>query len=233
MNVVGIIPARSGSVRIKNKNIAKLGGYPLIYYSVREARKAETLSRVVVSTDSQHYAEIAHNHGAEVPFLRPLELGGDCDTTLVLKHCIEFLENKGYPVDVVVTLQPTSPLRRAKDIDACVCKLIETGADSVVSARAVSEPPHWMFKLEGDRMTPLMDVDTAKLGGMISQDLPKLFIPNGAIYVTRRNVVMKEGRIYGKDCRAYIMPPPRSVDIETPLDLIMAEAILERERHDE
>jgi len=228
MNVVGVIPARSGSRRIKNKSIARLGGFPLMYYTIREALKAKTLSRVIVSTDSQHYAEIAHNHGAEVPFLRPKEISGDCDTTLVLKHCIEFLEKKGYHVDVVVTLQPTSPFRKAEDIDACVNKLLETGANSVVSVRTISEHPQWMFKLDGDRMVPFTDVDTAKLGGMIFQDLPKLVIPNGAIYVTRRNVIMKEGRIYGRDCRAYVMPRDRSIDIETKEDLIIAGAILER-----
>lgn len=228
MNVVGVIPARSGSIRVKNKSIARLGGYPLIYYTIREALRAKTLSRVIVSTDSQHYAEIAHNHGAEIPFIRPKKISGDCDTTLVLKHCIEFLEGKGYRVDVVVTLQPTSPFRLAKDIDVCVVKLLETECDSVVSVKVVSEPPAWMFRLVGDRMAPFQDIDTSKLGGMIFQNLPKLVIPNGAIYVTHRNVIMKEGRIYGKDCRAYIMPRDRSIDIETNEDLIVAEAILER-----
>lgn len=227
MNVVGIIPARSGSQRIRDKSIAKLGGYPLIYYTIREALKAETLNRVIVSTDSQLYAEIAVNHGAEVPFLRPPEISGDCDTTLVLKHCVEFLEKGGYPVDVVVCLQPTSPLRTAMDIDNCVNKLLETGANSVVSVREVKEHPAWMFRLEGDRMVPFTDVDTAKLGGMIFQDLPRLYVPSGSVYVTRRNTLMKENRIYGRDCRAYVMPPKRSIDIETPNDLKLAELMLE------
>jgi CMP-N-acetylneuraminic acid synthetase len=231
LNVVGVIPARSGSQRVRDKNIARVGGYPLIYYTIREALKAKTLSRVIVSTDSQYYAEIAHNHGAEVPFLRPPEISGDVDTTLVLKHCIWYLENRGYPVDVVVCLQPTSPLRKAWDIDACVNKLLETGCDSVVSVREITEPPQWMFRLEEDRMVPFTDVDTARLGGMIFQDLPKLYMPNGAVYCARRNVVMNENRIYGRDCRAYVMPPERSLDIETPEDLRLAEIMLEGDRH--
>lgn len=225
MNVLGIIPARSGSTRIKNKCIAKLWGFPLIYWSIKEALKAKTLNRTIVSTDSQHYAEIAQNHGAEITFLRPPEISGDCDTTLVLKHCIEHFEGRGYPIDVVVVLQPTSPFRRAEDIDACVNKLLETGCDSVVSVRPIAEPPKWMFNLEEDRMIPFLDVDTAKLGGMIFQDMPKLFIPNGAVYATRKNVIIKEGRIYGRDCRAYVMPLSRSLDIETREDLIHAEAM--------
>lgn len=235
MNVVGIIPARSGSVRIKNKNVAKLGGYPLIYYSIREAKKTKTLNRVIVNTDSQYYAEIAHNHGAEIPFLRPEEISGDVDTVLVLKNTISYIESKGYPVDVVVTLQPTSPLRKACDIDACVDKLLETGADSVVSVREVTEHPQWMFKLNDDKMTPFTNVDTSKLGGMIFQDLPKLYLPNGAVYCALKSVVMKENRIYGRDCRAYIMPPNRSIDIENPEDLKFAEMLLEDggENHEE
>lgn len=225
MNVLGIIPARSGSTRIKNKCIAKLWGYPLIYWSIKEALKAKTLNRVIVSTDSQHYAEIARNHGAEIPFLRPPEISGDCDTALVLKHCVEYLEGKGYSIDVVVVLQPTSPFRRAEDIDACVNKLMETGCDSVVSVKPIAEPPQWMFRLEEDRMIPFLDVDTAKLGGMIFQDMPKLFIPNGAVYVAWKRVIIKEGRIYGRDCRAYVMPLSRSLDIETREDLIHAEAM--------
>lgn len=224
--ILGVIPARSKSQRIKDKNIRKLGGYPLLYYSIREALKAKTLSRVIVSTDSQHYAEIAVNHGAEVPFLRPPEISGDIDTTIVLQHAVKFIESRGYPVDVVVTLQPTSPFRTSWDIDNCVNKLLETGADSVVSVRAVKEPPQWMFKLEGDRMLPFLDVDTSKLGGMIFQDMPKLFVPNGAVFVTRKNTVMKENRIYGRDCRAYLMPAERSIDVEEPVDLIVAEAML-------
>jgi len=228
VNVVGIIPARSGSRRLPDKNIAKLGGRPLIYYTIREALRAKTLDRVVVSTDSPRYAEIARRYGAEVPFLRPPKISGDVDTVLVLKHAVGHLERGGYPVDVVVTLQPTSPFRKAEDIDNCVNKLLETGADSVVSVREIKEPPAWMFRLEGDRMVPFLEgTDTAGLGGMIFQDLPRLVIPNGAVYATRRDVVVREGRIYGRDCRAYVMPPERSIDIETKEDLILAEAILD------
>lgn len=228
MNVLGVIPARSGSRRIRDKCIARLGGYPLIYYTIREALRSKTLSRVVVTTDSQLYAEIARNHGAEVPFLRPAEISGDCDTALVLRHCVEQLEAGGWPVDIVVTLQPTSPFRTAGDIDACVSKLLETGADSVVSVKPVREFPQWMFRIEENKMVPfLQSIDTAKISGIIAQELGGLFFPNGAIYCTRRQTLMKENRIFGSHCLPYIMPEKRSLDIETPQDLRLAEAMLE------
>lgn len=230
MNIVGIIPARSGSRRIPDKNIKMLSGHPLIYYTIREALKAKTLNRVIFSTDSQRYADIAKSYGAEAPFLQPKEISGDdAGTTLVLIHCINYLENnESYPVDVVVTLEPTSPFRISKDIDDAVNKLLQTGADSVVSVREISEPPHWMFKLDGDKMISFLNVDTSRFGRISRNQLPKLYIPNGAVFVTRRDVVMKEKRVYGRDCRALIMPAERSLDIDTLEDFRYAEFCLRR-----
>lgn len=228
MNVVGMIPARSGSRRIPNKNLKILAGHPLIYYTIREALKAKTLNRVIVSTDSQHYANVAKQYGAEAPFLQPKEISGDyVGTTPVLIHCVNYLEKKeGYPVGVIVTLEPTSPFRLAKDIDDAVNKLLETAADSVVSVCEISQPPHWMFKLDGDRMIPFLNVDMSRFGRMTREELPTLYIPNGAVYVTRRDVLMNEKRIYGKDCRAFIMPTGRSIDIDTLEDFKYAEFCL-------
>jgi len=230
-NVVGIIPARSGSRRIPNKNLKMLAGYPLIYYTIREALKAQTLKRVIVSTDSQRYADVAKGYGAEAPFLQPKEISGDVGTTPVLIHCVNYLEkNEGYPVSVVVTLEPTSPFRLAKDIDDAVNKLFETGADSVVSVREISEPPHWMFKLDHDRMIPFLNVDVSRFGRITSKDLPKLYLPNGCVYVTRRDVLMNEKRVYGKNCRALIMPAGRSNDIDTFEDFRYAEFCLSKRK---
>ena len=229
VNVVGIIPARSGSRRIPNKNLKMLAGYPLICYTIREALKAKTLNRVIFSTDSQAYANVAKRYGAEVPFLQPKEISGDVGTTPVLIHCVNYLEkNEGYPVGVVVTLEPTSPFRLAEDIDNAVNKLCETGADSVVSVCGISEPPHWMFKLDGDRMIPFLNVDVSRFGRITRKDLPKLYLPNGCVYVTRRDVLMHEKRIYGKDCRALIMPAERSIDIDTFEDFRYAEFCLSK-----
>jgi len=232
VNVLGIIPARSQSRRVRDKNIKPLAGRPLIYYTIREALKAKTLNRVIVSTDSKYYADIARESGAEVPFLRPKRISGDdVGTTPVLIHCIEYLEkHEHYHVDVIVTLQPTCPFRLALDVDHAVKKLFATGADSVVSVREVTEPPHWMFTLKADKMTPFLGMDTGKLGLMTRAKLPKLYLPNGAVYVTRTDVVMNQRRIYGEDCRAIIMPPQRSLDVDTPQEFEYAEYLMKKRR---
>lgn len=224
VKVVGVIPARSGSQRVKDKNIKPLAGRPLIYYTIREALKAKTLDRVIVSTDSKHYADIARGYGAEVPFLRPKEISGeDVCMSPVLIHCVEYLEkHEDYYVDAVATLQPTSPFRVALDIDNAVDKLFATGADSVVSVREVTEPPNWMFRLEGDKMVRFReDID-------IRTKLPNLYLPNGAVFVTRRDFLMKERRIYGENCWALVMPPERSLDIDTPEDFEYAEYLMKK-----
>jgi len=226
-NVVGIIPARSGSRRIPDKNLKILAGHPLIYYTIREALKAKTLNRVILATDSQHYADVARRYGAEVPYLQPKEISGDDMETDALIYCVNYLEKiEVYPVDVVVTLEPTSPFRLAKDIDDAVNKLFKTGADSVVSVCEISQPPHWMFRLDADRMISFLNVDTSRFGRTSRSELPKLYLPNGCVYVTRRDVLMNEKRIYGKDCRALIMPAERSIDIDTLEDFRYAEFCL-------
>ena len=112
MRIIGVIPARSGSRRVKDKNIRLLGGKPLIAWTIETALRSPYLSKVIVSTDSEEYASIARDYGAEVPFIRPDEISDDCDTGLVVKHCVDWLEeNKGYHTDVAVTLQPTNPFR--------------------------------------------------------------------------------------------------------------------------
>jgi len=224
-HVVAVIPARSGSKRVPNKNVKLLGGHPLIYYTIREALKAKTLSRIIFSTDSPEYAELARSYGAETPYLQPKEISGDVGTFPVLKYCVDYLEQvENYKVDVIVTLEPTSPFRVAQDIDDAVNKLLETGCDSVVGVREIKEPPAWMFTLNSDTMQPFLGGDTSQLG--LSGDLPRLFLPNGCVYVTQRDVLMSEGRIFGKDCRALIMPPERSLDIDGPEDFGYAEFCL-------
>lgn len=230
-HVVGVIPARSGSVRILHKNLKLLGGHPLICYTIREALKARTLSRVIFSTDSERYARIARKHGAETPYLQPKHISGDVGTTPVLTYCVNYLEKtENYEVDAVVTLEPTSPFRLAQDIDDAVNKLLITGCDSVVALREIREPPHWMFKLSGDKMRSFLNVDTSELGKISSKDLPKLYLPNGCIYVTLRDVLMNENRVFGKDCRAFVMPAERSLDLDTLEDFRYAEFCLQQKK---
>lgn len=143
-SVLGVIPARAGSRRLPGKNIRILEGRPLIHYTIRAAQESRTLSDLIVSTDSWEIARKARNAGAKTPFLRPLELSGDgAGSWPVLRHAVEFWE-KGYGkrVDAAVLLQPTSPLRTAEDIDRCVEKLFEDGADACLSVEEKHQSPN-------------------------------------------------------------------------------------------
>lgn len=226
--VLGIIPARFNSKGIANKNIRKLNNKPLLAYTIEAALGAEKLTRILVSTDAEEIADIARTYGAEVPFLRPIELARD-DTPMlpVIQHAVRFLEkNENYKADIIVTLQPTSPLRKASHIDEALEKLIATGADSIVSLCEVEHSPFWMKKIEDDRVFNFVEGSATHTR---RQDLPKLYRLNGAIYVTRYNVLMIENKILGDDTRAISMNQKDSIDIDTELNFELAELLLKKE----
>lgn len=224
-HVVGIIPARAGSKSIPRKNVQDLANKPLIVYTIDVALKSKTLCRVVVSTDDAKIAELARSYRAEVPFMRPAELARD-DTPglLACQHAVKYLEeNEGYKVDVVVILQPTSPLRNESHIDKAVRKLLRTRADSVITVCKVRHHPFWSFIARGDRLYPF-----SKMGITIRnrQALPEIYAVNGAVYAVRKNVLFEQNSVFGKDTRAIVMPSEESVDIDSPFDFFVAEMLL-------
>lgn len=233
--VLAVIPARKGSRRVKRKNVRLLGfsvgkPEPLVCWTFMVAKQAKSLDRIVVSTDDEEVRDLALKYGVEVPFFpRPAELSEDVDTSLVLKHCVDFLEGKdGYKPSFVCLLQPTSPLRIPEDIDHCVRIAMETGCDTVVSVVPVSQHPFWMFKGEEvNGKLVLKSYEGIDLAGdvLVSQNLPKLWYPNGAVYITKADLI-KKGRIFGRNIRGYPMPLWRSIDIEEEVDFLVAEAIL-------
>jgi len=226
-SVLAIIPARGGSKGLPGKNIRKLAGKPLIAYSIGQALESRYIGRVVVSTEDSEIARVAARYQAEV-IRRPDELALD-DTSSVdaLQHTLDYLkEAEGYSPDLVVLLQPTSPLRKVEDIDGAIDKLLEVGCDSVVSVCDVEHPAHWMYTLEGERLKPIIE-GGRKVGRR--QDASKVYRLNGAVYVTHRDVVMRQDKVMGDDTRAYIMPRERSVDIDTEFDFKLAELLM-RER---
>ncbi len=170
-------------------------------------------------------AEIAESYGAEVPFLRPAEFAKD-DTPglLVFQHAAKFIEeDEGANLDVVVLLQPTSPLRSHRYIDDAVKKLLETGADSIITVCKAKYHPFSSFTFKGDRLFPY-----SRKGITVSrrQDLPEVYAENGAVYAVRRNVLLEQDSVYGKDTRAVIMPSEQSVDIDDYFDFFVAEMML-------
>lgn len=228
-HVVGIVHARGGSRRIPLKNLALVGGRPLVAWMIEAATQSRTLERVIVSTDHDGIAQTARRFGAEVPFMRPARLATDCPSELVTQHAVRYLERHGYPVAIAVTLQPTAPFCRSEDIDACVQQLRQSRADTVMTVRRVHERPEWMYRLVRGRARSLLSITPVGAAG-ISQRLPKLYLPNGAVYATTRECLMRQGRIIGPHVRAVVMPDERSLDIDEPLDLLLANLLAARMR---
>jgi CMP-N-acetylneuraminic acid synthetase len=222
-----IVPARGGSKGLPGKNIRELNGWPLIRHTIDAARAASLVCGVLVSTDDDEIASVARAAGADVPFLRPAHLAQD-DTPAapVVEHAITYLEQHGEQVDAIVLLQPTSPLRRAEHVDAAVRLFFETGCDTVVSVCEVEHSPYWMYRLENGLLQPFVRDSPSTMTRR--QQLPLLYRLNGAVYVTRRRVVMDEHRIMGETIRPLIMLPDESVDIDDEHDWERAQWLARR-----
>ncbi len=220
-SAVAIIGARGGSKSVPGKNIADLAGQPLIAWTVQAALRSH-VERTIVTTDDPAIADAARAAGAELPFVRPAELAGDeTPGTDPVLHAVEWLEqHEGYRPDVVVSLQPTSPFRTAEDIDAAIALLVERDADSVVSVTPADSHPYWVKRRTADGwLVPFLSEAPATFR---RQDLPEALALNGAIYLARRSVLLKTRGWYTGRTAAYIMPPERSVDVDTAWDLRVA-----------
>ncbi|MEW6319627.1 MAG: acylneuraminate cytidylyltransferase family protein [Acidobacteriota bacterium] len=230
MQVLAVVPARGGSAAIPRKNLAEVGGKPLLQWAVESALGGARVSRVIVSTDDEEIARLAQRLGAEVPFLRPAALAAS-DTPMlpVLQSlAVELRVREGYQPDVIVLLQPTSPLRRASHIDEALELLAATGADSVVSVVPIPHQfvPGAALRLEAGRLRPYEPGPAATR----RQDKPLLYARNGpAVLATRLDVIVA-GSLYGDDSRPYVMDPHESVDVDTPFDLEVADWLLRRHR---
>jgi CMP-N,N'-diacetyllegionaminic acid synthase len=229
MTILGIIPARGGSKGIPRKNIAPVAGKPLLAWTVEAALTSRILDRVLVSTEDAEIADIARASGAEVPFLRPQELARDetpgIDPVL---HALDFLDREGYRPEWVMLLQPTSPLRLAEDIRGAREVAIRTGGDLVISVSEAVPPPAWMRKIDADGI--LQKYFEQEETPDVRQQLPTAFALNGAIYFSRVSTVRTRRSFSGGRAHPYVMPRERSLDVDTPWDLELAQMILLRRR---
>jgi len=234
MRVLAVVPARGGSKGVPRKNIALLGGRPLLTYTVVAAlATGDLLNEVVVSTDDEEIAEVARTAGASVPFLRPAELATDTARSVdVVRHAVDFVEDRdGIRLDWVLTLQPTAPFRSAADIEAALSlAAADPDCDSVISVvEVVGSHPVFVKKLVDGYIEPFC---VEEIEGTRRQDIdPPAFKRNGAIYLSRR-ALLDNGELRGRVQRAYVMPAERSVNIDAPLDLIVAEALISGGRWD-
>jgi CMP-N,N'-diacetyllegionaminic acid synthase len=234
MRVLGLIPARGGSKGVPRKNVRQLAGKPMLHYTAEAALSAVAigaLARVILSTEDAEIADIGRACGLDVPFMRPPELALDETPMLpVVQHAIRFAQNGGHSYDAVCLLQPTTPLRSACDIERAVKLLNDTDADSVISfVRVGDKHPARMKLVDGDgRVTnpPFAEL----MEGQRRQDLPPLYLREGSIYLTRVSVLLEQGSMSGRDCRALIMPEERAVNVDSMMDLVLAEQLLLRGR---
>ncbi len=231
--ILAVIPARGGSRGVPRKNVRPVCGKPLIVYTIETALASRhLLDRIVVSTDDEEIAAIARQSGAEVPFMRPSELAGDQTPTLpVLQHAVTFVENMDdLTLDWVLLLQPTTPLRIAEDIETSINLVRKNRCDSIISVVPVfAHHPILMKRIENNRILPFCIEE--KEGTRRQDYQPPAYMRNGAIYLTRRDVIINGNSVWGEIIRPYIMPPERSVSIDSEIDLKLVE-ILMRERSD-
>lgn len=232
-NILALITARGGSKSIPDKNIASLAGKPMIAWTIEEALRSSHLDKVFVSTDSPRIAEVSRNYGAEVPFLRPSELAQDDSPHVpVVMHAVEWLEsnyNKRY--EYVLLLQPTSPFRTASDIDSIIRIGIEKNADCVISVGDALSHPYYLRTV--DEKGLIRDMVDRPQGYLRRQDLTNVYSENGALYLIKRDVLMKEKTLRPSCTYAYIMPKERSLDIDSPWDFHLADLIMKDERKGE
>lgn len=225
MGNLAVIPARSGSKGIIDKNIRKLAGKPLLQYSIETAEDAGIFDCIHVSTDSQQYLELAGNCGADVPFLRNKELASDkADTWGVVRYVLDQYRCLGKEFEMVAVLQPTSPLRSIEDICGAYHLFLQKDALSVVSVCRENHSPLLAGTLDSSL---LLDgfIDLKRVGRR--QDMPDYYRVNGAIYMMKPCILEQITELYGSRSYAYVMPAERSVDIDTMIDFKIAEILME------
>jgi CMP-N,N'-diacetyllegionaminic acid synthase len=225
MNILAIIPARGGSKGIPQKNIKLWNGKPLIAYSIESANLSKYIDKVIVSTNEKRIEDISQTYGAEV-IRRPEELATDDSPTIeTLIHSLNLLKKNNYIPDIVVLLQPTSPLRSAEDIDKAIEIFLNNDCNSVISVCLLKHSPFLTLKIKNGYLNPLFQEKYFKTR---RQDLEDLYAPNGAIFISTTKNFKKFRGFYIEKMLPYIMPPERSIDIDTELDFKISEIIGEK-----
>ena len=229
--VISVITAKGGSKRLPGKNIIPFGGKPLLAYTIEASLKSKYVDTTVVSTNYENIRKVALQYGAEAPFLRPPELSTDtAHSPDAVEHAVSFYErnfNRSY--EITIMLQPTSPFRTAKHIDEAMERFFEDPTlDSLMSINREEFPPWWIFKIEGNRVKELFKFkEEEDVFRLERQQFPSVYRQNGAIYITKRGYLAKTKCIVSPDNNGYyMMLEEDSIDIDTQIDLYVAEAQL-------
>lgn len=228
MKRIAIIPARSGSKGLKDKNIKELLGKPLIYYSIKAAIDSKAFDKIFVSTDSQKYADIAKECGADASFLRSERTSSDTASTWdAVREVLEEFDKRGEHYDQIMVLQATSPLRTPEDINNAINLFNEKKAHAVVSVTETDHSPLWCNTLPEDGS--MDNFENPAIANLPRQKLPKYYRYNGAVYLINRTE-LDQAQMFKKKCFAYIMPQDRSIDIDTELDFRIGEILMESQK---
>jgi N-acylneuraminate cytidylyltransferase/CMP-N,N'-diacetyllegionaminic acid synthase len=228
--IIALIPARGGSKGIPQKNIRDFCGKPLIAWTIEAAKASRYVDLIIVSTDDEKIASVSKEYGAKVPFIRPADLATDTAAGMdAILHSLNFLKEKGNSDnDILVLLQPTSPLRKAKDIDDAVEYCFSRNADAVVSVCKEEHGPRLMGKLQPDMcMKDFITVEDARKN---RQDHDKYYRINGAVYIASFGYLKKNKSFFGSGSYAFLMPNERSIDIDSWFDFNVAEFLKERDK---
>lgn len=229
MKNIAVIPARSGSKGLRDKNIRLLDGKPLLVYAIEEAKKTGVFDCIHVSTDSGKYAQIACAAGADVPFLRNAETATDTASTWdAMRFVLKEYEKRGQFFDTLTVLQPTSPLRTAEDILGAFRLFEEKAANMVSSVCEMDHSPLWSNILPED--LSMENFEDEKIALLPRQSLPIYYRENGAVYIVKVTHLLSEKNIYKRKSFAYVMDRRKSIDIDEEIDFLIAERIMEAER---
>ncbi|MFT6435891.1 MAG: N-acylneuraminate cytidylyltransferase [Candidatus Azotimanducaceae bacterium] len=228
-DIVAIIPARSGSKGVANKNILPLGGKPLLAFSIAVAKKSSLIDRVIVSTDSEEYALIARQYGAEVPFLRPASISGDKATDAeFFAHLIHWFEsNEPYVPEFFAHLRPTTPIRDFEVIDNALRGFVNSTYSALRSCHRMSESSYKSFEITDRKLKTIctgeFDIESANFN---RQSFPETFEANGYIDIIRSELVRKRGIIHGEQVQAFVTE--RAYEIDEPIDVEFLEYLIQR-----
>lgn len=235
--VLAVIPARGGSVRVPKKNIKLLNGKPLIAYAIEAAKASKSVDRIIVSTDDDEIKKVALNYGAEVPFKRPQDISEDVPTEDVAIHAVNWVrENESYRPGIVVCLEPPVPFRKAEHIDRCVQGILSSenvdSAITVVDIRGFR--PEWMVYLDEDGfIKPYTDYFTRQGDALLkfpaSQELEKLYKTSGVVFSCRLETLMRYQSFVGKKCLAVEIDSQDVFDLDYPGDFEICEILMKKD----
>jgi N-acylneuraminate cytidylyltransferase/CMP-N,N'-diacetyllegionaminic acid synthase len=228
LNILGLIPARSGSKGIPGKNIRLLKGKPLICYTIEVALTSKYLNRTIISTDSDEIAAIAREANAEVPFIRPAHLADDNIPMYdVMVHAVHEMKKIDWMPDILVLLQPTSPFRTVTHLDEAIEKFQKSSSTCLVSVKKVKENPYWMKSLKNGYLHSFLE-DEPFIHSR--QSLPVIYYPNGAIFIWKTDYLLSSTQQLPKDTTPFEMDVLSSLDLDEEIDWLFAEFLLSKDK---